>query len=534
MGQYFSGMPGFAPSTPISLKPEMERLDALLSASEKALIAPYANPLVPGLPEEAPKHLVPSGIIKVTGGEIDWVEATARLLVWMGHPLKEARSIAQVAVALSDLENRIGRPRLSPHLFMRNKTIWMTNGEARTSTKCRPAPGQNYKTHIGANAKLAELVEIRVRRILGRVLKKDVKVSQVFAAWLVHHRPGLNPDALDKQRHDEVANELGHLEDFMGSNTLAELGWNTGVQYIQWATARQIKSQSAQADPAEIRYVARSTARKHVKTLAMVLMWYCGGENRIEPIPIKIPRIRRPGVVHLTFHEIVRLISAARGRIYDRAGKVIGHHKKRARYECVIRYILLYLYGGTRHANILLLTWFQDHYMGHINVDLGILERQGGAAEITNKRRGTSALFGSLVELTVRWRAEDEEKRKRFPGRYVHIVHDELGLPIANLDAKRPSAIGKRMEKLFDEVRKLAGLPKAKPHQLKHSGVTFAVRAGMPVPEVELAFSTSAITLFTYYTHLRAHFRVSGPYDPGKLKLLALRKLSSEPLSAHA
>lgn len=533
MNQYFSGLRGFSPAQPIASQGEVERLRELLSPSQRTSIALQGATSTPIPTEERARNFVPSGVITVDAGEIDWIEATTRLLVWAGHG-PQSRTIAHVAIALSGLENHIGRPRRSPHLYMRSNMIWMTDGETRESTGCRPAPDKDYMTHPGANAKLGELVEKRVRKILGRVLKKDVTVSQAFACWLMHHRPGSHPDALDKQRHDEVANHLGHLEEFIGQNSLAELGWNTGIQYMAWSTSRQIKSQSAQADPSEIRYIARSTARAHIKTLIMVLVWYCSGENNIEPIPIKVPRVRRPGIVHLTFREIVRLISACKGRIYDLKGRVIGHHKKRKRYECVIRYILLYLYGGTRHTNILLLTWFQDHFMGHIDLELGILERQGGAAEITNKRRGTSFLIGSLVELVARWRAEDDEMRKKFPGRYVHIIHDEFGLPIATLDAKNPSAIGKRMHKLFDEVRKFAGLPKARPHMLKHSGVTFAVRAYMPIPEIEVAFSTSAVTLWTCYAHLVPFLKATGHYDPAKLKFAALRKLSSRPLSAHA
>jgi hypothetical protein len=188
-------------------------------------------------------------------------------------------------------------------------------------------------------------------------------------------------------------------------------------------------------------------------------------------------------------------------------------------------------YGGTRHSNILLLTWFHDNEFGHINLKLGTLERQGGNAEITTKRRGTSLLFGSLADLAPHWYAEDEEQQKQYPGRYTHIIHDERGFPIADLDAKSPSKICNRMAALFREVRDLAGLPEARPHMLKHSGVSFAVWTGMPVHEIELAFSTSAPALWAYYVHLRPFLMTPRPFAPEALTLLALRRLSPTPLA---
>jgi integrase len=358
-----------------------------------------------------------------------------------------------------------------------------------------------------------------------------VKVKEAFAAYLMHFKPGSRPNALDAINHSRMVNELAHLETFMGENTLQDLGYSTGVQYMEHETAQAIRSQaSAHEDLSEVRYVARSTARRHVVTLVKVLDWYCGGENRIEPIRIKIPSVPRTAVDFLTIEEIVRLISAARGRIYDLHGNIVGHHGRRADYECVVRFILVYLYGGTRHANILFLTWGQDSFTGHIDPDLGIIARQGALAPITNKGRETSPLIGSLIELAERWRAEDEALRKQFPGRYVNIIHDAEGFPIAKKDPKHAMDAGKRMNILFREVRELAGLPHARPHMLKHSGVTYCVRAGMPVNDVENAFSTSFITLWTYYRSLRPWFRNGGsqPYDPSCLKLLALRRFSSD------
>ncbi|WP_298885638.1 hypothetical protein [uncultured Bradyrhizobium sp.] len=535
MGQHFSGVNGFAPAKPLEASDaQMFAIERFMATSEMELVEKYKFPK----DEEQGKRLsaefaglIPANILKIDGGEIDWREAITRFLVWQGHPIKTAHSLADVAHALSELHsNRRGPKRKGPRLYPRNNFIWMTDGFDRRTTGFPYRKGENYKAHVGANAKLSEMVEVRVRAVLGRVLKRDVTVSQMFTWWLRKNMPGARPDALSKDRYNTVANELEHLEEYMGNDTLECLGWSTGSQYIEWATARQIKSQSPDADPSEIRYIARTTARMHVQTLVMVVRWYFQ-ECNIDPVVIKIPNVRRPAVQYLTAEEIIRLISAARGKIYDLSGNIIGHHDKHERYECVVRFIIIYLYGGTRHANILLLTWFQDIIFGHINAELGLIERQGAGADITPKRKGASWLIGSLVELAKRWFAEDEVKRKQFPGRYVHIIHDEEGKSLANLEPGKDRDIRRRMIKRFDEVRQLAGLPHVRPHMLKHSGVTFAVRAGMPLADVELSFSTSLVTLWTYYVHLRPQFSTPRQYDPALLKLVNLRKLSSKPLS---
>ena len=545
---FFSPFPGFAPPGAIPVPPPIvvsrakdkaafKRLK--LTASETAMVRAYAKPVADELPPEAPAGLIPASPIKVTGGEIDYVEAITRLLVWKGHAPERARSIADVATALYGVRStKRGRKRSSPRLFTRGNYIHMTDGWDKRATGFPVVEGEDYRTDVGANAKLAEMVEKRVRKILGRVLKRDVTVSEMFATFLMHHRPGSRPDALDAANHARIANELDHLERYMGVNSLQDIGISTGKQYIEHATATAIKTQKSEhEDPSEIRYLARSTARAHVVTLVTVTTWYCGGENQIDPIRIDIPSVPRTAVEYLTIEQIMRLISAARGRIYDKHGRIVGHHDRRARYACVIRFVIIYFYGGTRHRNILLLTWGKDSKTGHIDPDGGIIERQGPLAPITTKRRETSWLIGSLVELAARWHDEDEAMRKKHPGRYVHIIHDEKGESIAKKDPKHEMDAGNRMAHLFREVRELAGLPHARPHMLKHSGVTYSCRVGMPVDDIEHAFSTSYTTLWIYYRALRPQLRAlrpedgsksTVPYHPGSMKLLALARRSRQ------
>lgn len=533
MGQHFSPTPGFIPiDVDLVFEPASKehRKRSLSASSPLALVAPNCAAPPNKLPETPSPGLVPASDIKITGGEIDHVAAIVSFLVWRGHRIERARSIAEVAVALSGLKNKRGRPRKGPRLFPRGKMIYMTDGWDEESTNFAIVEGENFMFNVGANARLAEHVEKRVRKILGLVLKRDVLVSEMFAAWIMHHKPGSRPDALDAERHSRVVNDLSHLEDFMGTATLHDVGWSTGKQYLEFASAQAIKSQSANLeDPADIRCVARTTARSHIVTFVMVQRWYCD-QSQIDHTAVHIPRVPRTAVDYLPLEHIVRLISACRGRIYDEDGRIVGHHEKRARYECVERFILIYFYGGTRHNNILLLTHGWDLLYGHINVKLGIIERQGPSAPITNKRRDASVLQGSLLELASGWEARDEAMRAKHPGRYVHIIHDEHGDPIADIKERDPLKAGKRMGHLFREVRMLAGLPDAKPHQLKHSGVTYAALAGMPVNAIEQAFSTSYTTLYAYYRNLRPTFDGLTPncqkiYDPASFKLLALRRL---------
>lgn len=482
--------------------------------------------------EAAPRPQLVKKVVRVEDAP-DLHAAMVRRLILDGTPITNARTMADIAMAIEEgraRRSRRGRKRLPPRLYLRkgrgrdtNDAIGIRDGSHRELTGFEPREGEDYREHEGARQRLLEYVEKRVRAILGRALKKDVTVSAAFVEFLDNHRPGGGTHSLDVARINEIENHLLQLEEFMGSDSLADLGINTAGQYVDFRVTQQIKSQS-KANPRptkEVRLVTRRTAADHTDTLMLVLNWYCQ-QHGIEMIKMHKPKVRSSGVVWLTWEEVVRLLLAARGTIFDENGKRKGRHQRRARYECVVRFIIVYVYGGTRHQNILQLLWGKHSHLGHIDPNTGIIERQGDKADVTFKRRGTSFIYGSLASLAKKWEAQDREAGRNSPHCFKRVIHDEKGRPMGNKKG-RPN---RRLAIRFNEVAKLAGLPHAKPHMLKHTGVTLFAKCGMPPADISIAFSTSVLTLLTRYTHLRPYFASVMPFRQENLRLLRLRRFS--------
>lgn len=463
---------------------------------------------------------------EILGEEVDLTEMIVRHLVAQGSDILIARTQAEAAAAMNEHLAKKGRPFAGPRLWLRTDrgTIWIKDaGGIRKPTGLKPRPGEHFSKHPGAVAALARHAEERVRGILGRALKKEVKVSQAFVEFLAATQPGEAAHAKDLTSFDAFVTQLGHLEVFFGkAATLADLGINTGKQFVDhWVELK--KTENPKLTEEEIGATRRYAAQM-ITNLKTVLNWYCQ-EHHLEPINIRTPNVRQRGVVCLTFDQLWRLIQAARGSVFDETGKLIGRHDRSRRYECVLRFILFYFYGGTRHSNIQELMWGQDLVNGHVHPANKTMQRQGGMAEISSKRRGTSNLLGSLASLATIWHDEDEEARAQAPGLFTHVIHTPEGKSIApRRGAKNPR--NNRVWYLFKEVRELAGLKWVKPHHLKATGLSFCALAGMPPALLEIEFSTSFMTIWTDYTDLRSTFAKVLPYDPKNLTLLRLRKLS--------
>jgi integrase len=552
MNASFAVVTGFGPrvAAPIYRRSDRRRTraNARREASRPAIMAGRASDGSPLLPQDLPVEAAAPefrGSFKVDEGEISWHEAHVRFLVAQGHPLKSATTLADLTVAIEDFsQGRRGPDRLGPRLLRRGDKIYMTDGVTRpVSTRVRIDPADKtdrWKKNVTANQKLAGHVEKTVRKVLGRVLLSEVGIEEVFGYYLEQNAPGAGAKQSAIDLHEAEEDGLLHLEKYLAGKKVVELGPGIIGQYMTDVRKRTIDERIDEAIDDEERadigkevgFVAESTARRRGVLLVKVLNWFCWTVNKFKPPVLILPKLKKVAVRYLTFAEIDRLMEAARGKIFDQAGNVIGHHDKAGRYACVLRFIPIYLWGGTRHLNILYLTWFYDTLLGHIDPENNLIERQGPGAEITNKRRGSSGLLGSLREWALEWKAEDDAKRASNPGRFVHIIHDEKGDPI--LDDQSTNAAW-RMSALFREVRELAGLPNARPHQLKHSGVTFAVKAGMLIDDVVTYFSTSADTVWEYYIHLHHILRDSSmttPYSPEKLEWDNLAKITLKPLAS--
>lgn len=474
-----------------------------------------------GLPEDPPAGLVRREYV-IVDGEAHVTETLVRRLVEEGSDLKQARSYAEAVGAAEGMKRKRGRRRKGPRLWPRNGLIWIKDGSHRESTGYEVPADSDYRFHPGALLRLQRYVDQRIRSILGRVLKSEVSVAKAFAHWREHHKPGATHHLLDGERYAGICHHLKEFESFAADTTLDRLASTSGLQYANHYCRKRF---GARKVPEEELMPARKTACDHIDSVNTVLDW-CGVEYGFTPTRLKKPKLRRAGVVTYTWEEIVRLIRAARGVVFDADGRPVGRHGEAARLECVVRYALLYLYGGLRGANILDLLWGKHDLLGHIDVKRLEVERQGDRAEITSKRRYATKLLGSLQSLAPQWEAEDREAREKNPGRFRHVIHDENGKSLMR-HTKRGTKSTWAIRRLFDRARDYAKLPDLTAHDLKATGVTFCVRAGMPAHRVTLEFSTSWTTLWTRYVNLRPYLAQPRAFKEEDLLLINLRKLSS-------
>jgi len=459
---------------------------------------------------------------KVTGAAVDMLEVMVRVLVVEGVPLARARNQAHIADAIEAAKHRKGRRPLGPRLILRRqrnrpKMITIKHGKTRITTHIEAPAKGDFRMHPGALARLADYVEMEVRRILGYVLKKDVTLSQVYMQFLESRLPGDRATELEWDNYNRLEAICEQLEEYNGTDTFDMVNHESGINYAKFRTAQQIKTQREDIEPEEKRCVAETTARDHVGVFIQVSNWFCSLHG-LQFVTIRKPKVHRKGIRHLTWDQVVRLLLAARGWIFDAAGNRIGWHEHAERFECVVRFMMIYLCTGTRHQNILELLWAADLVLGHIDRALMMIVRQGPDATITTKVRGTSDLFGPIVSMVPKWEEKDRKKREAEKSEqlFINVIHDQDGRALAE----------HQMFRLFREVRELAGLPWAKPHMLKHSGVTFYTHAGMSEEDISQNFSTSSETLEAVYTHLHSKWRKQKKFAKKNFRLMRLRRYS--------
>lgn len=474
-----------------------------------------------GLPEEPPPGLVRREYV-IVDGEAHITETLVRRLVEEGSDIAQARSYAEAVAAAEEMKRKRGPRRKGPRLWARNGFIWIKDGSHREATGYEVPPDSDYRYHAGALSRLQRYVDGRVRSIMGRALKGEVAVPKAFTHWRDHHKPGPTRHLLDADRYAQICHHLKQFEFFATDVTLDRLPSTAGPQYANHYTAKRFGKRKV---PEVELMSARKTACDHIDSVNLVLDW-CGVEYGFTPTRLKKPKLRRRGVVTYTWEEIVRLIRAARGEVFDADGRSVGRHGEAARLECVVRYVLLYLYGGLRGANILDLLWGKHDLLGHIDVKRLEVERQGDRAEITGKRRYATKLLGSLQSLVPQWEAGDRKAREKKPGKFRHVIHDENGKSLARR-TKRGTKSTWAIRKRFDRACHYANLHDMKAHDLKATGVTFCVRAGMPVHRVTLEFSTTWNTLWNRYVNLRPYLQQPRAFSEEDLLLINLRKFSS-------
>lgn len=216
------------------------------------------------------------------------------------------------------------------------------------------------------------------------------------------------------------------------------------------------------------RGVAPGTIRKELGTLRTALN-FCVAEGVLSRAPVvTMPPKPQPRDRVLTRDEVARLLRAAR-----------AHHETRH----IARYILLAL-TGTRMAAILALRFDRHPGGGWIDVNSGVLYRRASDQIETKKRRPPVRLPRRLLSHCRRWAREG--------GWAIQFRGQKVG----------------SIKTAWRRVCAEAGVEGVTRHTFKHTAITWAMEAGVPLADAAGYFGTSIGTLEREYFHLHPDFQI--------------------------
>jgi integrase len=190
----------------------------------------------------------------------------------------------------------------------------------------------------------------------------------------------------------------------------------------------------------------------------------------------------------LTRSEAARLIWAAWRQREVRNGRECGRHVSKH----IARFILTSLYTGSRAGDICNAALMPTIGRGYVDTDSGLFRRKPDNKRETNKRQPTVPLPARLLTHIRRWRRL---------GISTKAVVEWNGEPVL------------RVSKGWSGVVEAAGLAteekaqKVVPHTLRHTAISWYLRAGVPIDKVSDYCGVSvAIIKKVYKHHLPGNF----------------------------
>lgn len=221
------------------------------------------------------------------------------------------------------------------------------------------------------------------------------------------------------------------------------------------------------------RPAGRGTTRRELGCLQAALN-YCATEGYLTRAPVVVlPEKKAPTDRWLTRSEVAALIRAARAN---------------PRTRHIARFILVAVYTGTRKEAILGLRFEPHPGGGYINVERGVLYRKAEEMRETAKRRPPARMPQKLLRAARRW--------KRAAGGNGGWAIECRGCRVVSIKTS------------WRTVCEKAGV-RATPHTLKHTAITWAMQAGVPLADAAGFFGTSIQTLESVYLHHHPDFQAA-------------------------
>jgi integrase len=279
-----------------------------------------------------------------------------------------------------------------------------------------------------------------------------VKVADAISFYATEH-------VVTLARPKAILKRLDNVLEFFGLNVVGELDGELQRKYV---THRGIES----------------SARRELEDLAAAINFYLrdkvgGAIQQFRPVLPDPPEARDRW---LSRDEAAHLIRTAwRARKQNRGGSLgpsIGKH--------VARFILVGLYTGTRSGAICGAALMPTIGRGYVDLDRGIFNRKRLGVKETNKRQPTVDIHPRLLAHMRRWQRL---------GISNHSVIEWQGKPVL------------RVTKAFESIRTTAKLPDVSPHTLRHTAISWMLRAGIAVSDVSDYCGVSETIIRGHYKH---------------------------------
>ena len=287
--------------------------------------------------------------------------------------------------------------------------------------------------------------------------KGDPNKVRVADTLIVYYQDRVLRDHLPRPK--AIKKRLDDLNEFFGAYHVGDLNGDLQRRY-----ADQRGSSSA--------------ARRDLGDLAAAINFYnkdrVGGVNLM--FHAVLPDAPDPRDVWLTRQEAAHLIRIAwRARRRNRDGTPGPAMSKH-----LARFILIGLYTGTRAGAICGASLVPAVGRGYVDLDRGVFHRKAIGARSTNKRQPTVDLPPRLLAHMRRWHRLGISK---------HSVIEYQGQPV------------QRINKAFSALRELAGLPDVSPHTLRHTSISWYLRAGVAISDVSDYCGVSETIIRRHYKH---------------------------------
>jgi integrase len=307
----------------------------------------------------------------------------------------------------------------------------------------------------GAEQALADYVAKKHDPKAGR--KGDPNKVRVADTLIVYYQDKVLRENLPRPK--AIKKRLDDLNEFFGAYRVGDL---TGDLQRRYADQRG----------------STSAARRDLEDLGAAINFYnqdkVGGVNVLfRPVLPDAPEARD---IWLTRDQAAHLIwTAWRARKRNRGGTPGPHMSKH-----LARFILVALYSGTRAGAICGAALMPSVGRGYVDLDRGVFHRKAIGARSTNKRQPTVDLPPRLLAHMRRWHRLGISK---------HSVIEYDGQPVL------------RVTKTFETIRELAKLPDVSPHTLRHTSISWYLRAGVAISDVSDYCGVSEAIIRRHYKH---------------------------------